>query len=77
MNNSWLSLNIYTDSDKQEVISSYFDSFSLGNQFMKDHFTIYLPLECKNIAGKILDDIHNQYVENVLLKFQYVDRNYL
>ena len=61
MNNSWLSLNIYIDSDKQEIISSYFDSFSLGNQFMEDYFIIYLPLDCKNIAGKILDDIHTQY----------------
>ena len=61
MNKSWLSLNIYSDSDKHEIISSYFDSFSLGNQFMKDHFIVYLPLDYKNIAGKVLDNIHDQY----------------
>ena len=61
MNKSYLSLNIYTNLDNHEIVSSYFDSFSLGNQFMEDHFIVYLPLDCKDIAGKVLGDINNQY----------------
>ena len=65
MNKNWISLNIFTNSNKHEIISSYFDHLSLGNHFMNDHFTMYFPLDYKNRVNEIGREISERYIGKI------------
>ena len=61
MENKWLSLSVYADKVNQDIISSYFDLYSLGNHFNEDHITMYFSVDNKNKAEGILLGIREKY----------------
>ena len=61
MENKWLSLSVYADKVNQDIISSYFDLYSLGNHFNEDHITMYFSIDNKNKAEGILLGIREKY----------------
>ena len=60
MNKEWLSLCVIAN-DNQTIISSYFDSCSIGNQFKKDSVIIYFSSNNRKQAQNIVDDIIDKY----------------
>ena len=57
MLNNWLELNMIVNSKEQEIICSYFNRYTLGNQIDNNHIKMYFNCNDKNNIIKII----NQY----------------
>lgn len=61
MNKSWLSLSVFSDKQNQDIISSYFDQYSLGNHLCDDHITMYFSKNSKTEVNQILNIVSEKY----------------
>ena len=61
MNNKWLSLNINTKKDNLEIVSSYFDLYTIGSHIEDSSMTMYFLFNDKNKVEDILSDIKSNY----------------
>ena len=66
MLNNWLELNLDTDIENIEIISSYFLNITLGNHIEGNTIKLYFDFNDKNQAELILDDVcHFFTVQNI------------
>ena len=61
MNNKWLSLNISTKKDNLEIVSSYFDLYTIGSHIEDSSMTMYFLFNDKNKVEDILSNIKSNY----------------
>ena len=52
MLNNWLELNMIVNSEEQEIICSYFNRYTLGNQIDNNHIKMYFDCNDKNKVEK-------------------------
>ena len=64
MNNTWLTLSICSNQKNQNIISSYFDCYSIGNQYSEDQIIMYFDQNDRNQINDILLNIKEQYEIN-------------
>ncbi|MAV64818.1 MAG: hypothetical protein CMG00_06485 [Candidatus Marinimicrobia bacterium] len=61
MSNSWTSLNINTNQLDQSIISSYFEQYSLGNQYLDQEVIMYFLLKHKKVVNDIVLKLDKKY----------------
>ena len=61
MNDKWLSLCINGNSKNLEIISSYFEDYSLGNQINSNNIMMYFFIDDREKVENILLDINDKY----------------
>ena len=59
MNKEWLSLSI--NADNNQTISSYFDYYSIGNQFNENNMIMYFLSSHRSEVQNILNNIYHKY----------------
>ena len=64
MLNSWLELNMIVNSKEQEIICSYFNRYTLGNQIDNNHIKMYFDCNDKNKVDVIIRRLQKSFQIN-------------
>ena len=71
MNKKWLSLSVDIDNSHQNIISSYFDYYTIGNQFNEKNMIMYFSVDDKNKVEDILNTITQKH--NINYRWENVE----
>ena len=71
MNKKWLSLSVDIDNPHENIISSYFDYYTIGNQINEKNMIMYFSMDDKNKVEDILSDIMQKH--DITYKWENID----